>query len=147
MTDTITDPLITTDAAVTFTDVSMTFPDGTHALARTSFAVAAGEFVTVVGPSGCGKSTLLRIASGLTTPTTGSVNVDKSSLGYVFQDATLLPFEKLLQLDRVDTGHRNVCTNAVHHKSEQQKDEAATQITVLVCFCRKSRASSHLHQS
>ncbi len=97
MTDTITDPLITTDAAVTFTDVSMTFPDGTHALARTSFAVAAGEFVTVVGPSGCGKSTLLRIASGLTTPTTGSVNVDKSSLGYVFQDATLLPWRTVQQ--------------------------------------------------
>jgi NitT/TauT family transport system ATP-binding protein len=73
-----------------FHGVSMTFPDGTHALDTTEFGVGAGEFVTVVGPSGCGKSTLLRIASGLTPPTTGSVTVDRSSLGYVFQDATLL---------------------------------------------------------
>ncbi len=97
MTDTIPNPPVTTDVAVTFDDISMTFPDGTRALARTSFEVVAGEFVTVVGPSGCGKSTLLRIASGLTTPTTGSVQVDQSSLGYVFQDATLLPWRTVQQ--------------------------------------------------
>lgn len=77
-------------AVLAFHGVSMTFPDGTHAVDTTDFEVGSGEFVTVVGPSGCGKSTLLRIASGLTPPTTGSVTVDRSSLGYVFQDATLL---------------------------------------------------------
>jgi NitT/TauT family transport system ATP-binding protein len=77
-------------SALEFRDVSKTFKDGTRALDRTSFTVAPGEFVTVVGPSGCGKSTLLRIASGLERPTTGSVTVDKTSLGYVFQDPTLL---------------------------------------------------------
>ncbi|MGE0731250.1 MAG: ABC transporter ATP-binding protein [Acidimicrobiia bacterium] len=70
----------------------MTFPDGTVALEDVSFDVRAGEFVTVVGPSGCGKSTLLRIASGLTNATGGSVSVDRASIGYVFQDATLLPW-------------------------------------------------------
>ena len=72
--------------------MSKTFPDGTFALGSTTFDVAPGEFVTIVGPSGCGKSTLLRIASGLDTPSTGSVTVDRGSLGYVFQDATLLPW-------------------------------------------------------
>jgi phosphate transport system ATP-binding protein len=43
-----------------FEGVSMVYPDGTHALAETTFDVSPGEFVTVVGPSGCGKSTLLR---------------------------------------------------------------------------------------
>jgi NitT/TauT family transport system ATP-binding protein len=75
---------------LSFRGIGMTFPDGTHALDDVTFEVAPGEFVTVVGPSGCGKSTLLRIASGLTTPTRGSVAVDRASLGYVFQDATLL---------------------------------------------------------
>src|SRR5688500_7009655 len=76
--------------ALEFHDISKTFKDGTRALERTSFTVSPGEFVTVVGPSGCGKSTLLRIASGLERTPTGSVSVDKRSLGYVFQDATLL---------------------------------------------------------
>jgi NitT/TauT family transport system ATP-binding protein len=76
--------------ALSFNGISMVFPDGTHALRETTFNVRPGEFVTVVGPSGCGKSTLLRIASGLNTPTTGTVTVDRSSMGYVFQDSTLL---------------------------------------------------------
>jgi NitT/TauT family transport system ATP-binding protein len=98
MTDVLsTHALTSTDAALTFSDVSMTFPDGTHALASTSFDVNPAEFVTVVGPSGCGKSTLLRIASGLTKPTTGSVGIDRTSLGYVFQDATLLPWRNVMR--------------------------------------------------
>lgn len=75
-----------------FRDVAMTFPDGTTALSGVDLTVDRGEFVTVVGPSGCGKSTLLRIASGLTAATHGTSNVDTSRIGYVFQDATLLPW-------------------------------------------------------
>ena len=104
---------IAVSSALSFDSVSMVFPDGTHALNETSFHVAPGEFVTVVGPSGCGKSTLLRIASGLNQPTTGSVNVDRSSLGYVFQDSTLLQWrnvqrnvELLAELEGVDKTER-----------------------------------------
>ena len=82
-------------AALSFEHLSMTFPDGTEALSDVSFDVGSGEFVTVVGPSGCGKSTLLRIASGLTPATVGSVTVDRDHLGYVFQDATLLPWRNV----------------------------------------------------
>jgi NitT/TauT family transport system ATP-binding protein len=91
----------------------MTFPDGTATLIDISFAVQPGEFVTVVGPSGCGKSTLLRVASGLTEHTAGTVTVDRTSLGYVFQDATLLPWrtvqdnvELLAELQGVDKSTR-----------------------------------------
>ncbi|MEM7273171.1 MAG: ABC transporter ATP-binding protein [Actinomycetota bacterium] len=77
---------------LTFDGVGKIFPDGTEALAEVSFTVQPGEFVTVVGPSGCGKSTLLRIASGLDEATSGSCQVDRSNIGYVFQDATLLPW-------------------------------------------------------
>ena len=89
---------MSTAAAVTgtetlaFENVGMTFPDGTEAVRDVSFAIRKGEFVTVVGPSGCGKSTLLKIASGLLEPTSGRVIVDRDRLGYVFQDATLLPW-------------------------------------------------------
>jgi NitT/TauT family transport system ATP-binding protein len=85
-------PVLRDSAALSFDRVSMQFPDGTHALDAVTFDVRQGEFVTVVGPSGCGKSTLLRIASGLTDNTGGACRVDRASIGYVFQDATLLPW-------------------------------------------------------
>lgn len=79
-------------ALLSFNDVSMTFDDGTKALDNVSFGINAGEFVTVVGPSGCGKSTLLRIASNLEANTGGNCSIDRDSIGYVFQDATLMPW-------------------------------------------------------
>ena len=75
-----------------FTNVEMTFPDGTVALRGVDLTVNRGEFVTVVGPSGCGKSTLLRIASGLETASDGTATLGTDRIGYVFQDATLLPW-------------------------------------------------------
>jgi len=91
----------------------MIFPDGTEALRNISFELSKGEFVTIVGPSGCGKSTLLKIASGLLEPTNGSVEVDRERLGYVFQDATLLPWrtvsknvELLTELHGIDSQER-----------------------------------------
>jgi NitT/TauT family transport system ATP-binding protein len=78
--------------ALSFRAASMVFPDGTHAVDDVSFDVRPGEFVSVVGPSGCGKSTLLKIASGLLTHTAGSVDLADDNIGYVFQDATLLPW-------------------------------------------------------
>ncbi len=99
--------------ALRFKGVGLTYPDGTEALRDISFAIAPGEFVSVVGPSGCGKSTLLKLASGLIPETTGDVVVDRARLGYVFQDATLLPWrtvqknvELLPELHGVDKAER-----------------------------------------
>ena len=75
-----------------FSDVTKSFPNGTVALTGVDLSVRRGEFVTVVGPSGCGKSTLLRIASGLTDISGGVADVAAERVGYVFQDATLLPW-------------------------------------------------------
>ncbi|MEE9417360.1 MAG: ATP-binding cassette domain-containing protein, partial [Acidimicrobiales bacterium] len=98
---------------LSFKNLGMIFPDGTEALRDVSFDVASGEFVTVVGPSGCGKSTLLKVASGLLEHTSGDVDVDRKSLGYTFQDATLLPWrsvlrnvELLLELEGVSKSER-----------------------------------------
>jgi NitT/TauT family transport system ATP-binding protein len=74
--------------------ITKRFPSGVLALDDTSFAVGAGEFVSIVGPSGCGKSTALRLIADLTEPTTGSItwNGANPTLGFVFQDAALLPW-------------------------------------------------------
>ncbi|MCU1479162.1 MAG: ssuB [Subtercola sp.] len=81
-----------TDVLLDFANVELTFPDGTIALQGVDLVVKRGEFVTVVGPSGCGKSTLLRIASGLESASQGTAELGTDRIGYVFQDATLLPW-------------------------------------------------------
>jgi NitT/TauT family transport system ATP-binding protein len=85
-------PTATMSTTLSFDGVRMEFPDGTLAIEDASFAVAPGELVSIVGPSGCGKSTLLKIAAGLLDATAGEVSTGDGHLGYVFQDATLLPW-------------------------------------------------------
>ena len=80
-----------------FESTELTYPNGTVALSGVDLKVRAGEFVSVVGPSGCGKSTLLRIASGLESATGGYTQVGANRIGYVFQDATLLPWRSVKQ--------------------------------------------------
>jgi NitT/TauT family transport system ATP-binding protein len=85
-------PATATTTLLDFSNVAMQFKNGTIALSGVDLVVNRGEFVTVVGPSGCGKSTLLRIASGLETASEGVATVNTDRIGYVFQDATLLPW-------------------------------------------------------
>ena len=40
-----------------------------------SFAVAEGEFVSLLGPSGCGKTTTLRCIAGLESATSGEIHI------------------------------------------------------------------------
>lgn len=78
--------------------VSKTYPGGTHALAPITADIAPGAFVALLGPSGCGKSTLLRLLAGLETPSSGAIGWETSQrpaagdVGFVFQDATLMPW-------------------------------------------------------
>lgn len=73
-----------------------------------SLSMRSGENYAVVGPSGSGKTTLLSILGTLLTPTTGSVKIQgrpvdfhsqeallemrRNVIGFVFQQAKLLPF-------------------------------------------------------
>lgn len=64
-----------------------------------SFDVRPSEFISLVGPSGCGKTTFLRILDGLIPYDSGEILLDGKSViqptidkGFVFQDASLLPW-------------------------------------------------------
>lgn len=76
---------------VAFEEVGRSF-GSVEALAPCDLSVRRGEFVSIIGPSGCGKSTLLRLASQLDQPTAGTLEFATDSVGYVFQDATLMPW-------------------------------------------------------
>jgi len=114
----------TTAAALSFRGVGKVFPDGTEALRSITFDVGPSDFVTVVGPSGCGKSTLLKVASGLTARSSGELGVSGDNLGYVFQDATLLPWR---------TVQRNVELFAeLHGMDREARHRAAIEAIELV---------------
>ena len=68
-------------------------------LADISIEVEDGEFISILGPSGSGKSTILRLASKLISPSRGEItykNNKPPSIGFVFQDATLMPWRNVL---------------------------------------------------
>ena len=74
------------------------------ALADTSLAVEANQFICIVGPSGCGKSTLLRMMAGLETITSGVITIDgaavtgaRRDIGLVFQSPVMLPWRTILK--------------------------------------------------
>ena len=74
-----------------------------EAIRDASFALIAGEFVSVLGPSGCGKSTLLMMIAGLISPGAGKITVGGSpvrgprrEIGIVFQSPVLLPWRSII---------------------------------------------------
>ena len=78
----------------------------TKVLSGVDLTVETGEFLTILGPSGCGKSTLLRVVADLLEPLSGSITVldetphevrTRREVGFVFQDATLLPWRNVTQ--------------------------------------------------
>lgn len=81
-------------ALVALRSVRKSFADGVTALDGFDLDLRAGEFLSLVGPSGCGKSTALRLIAGLVAPDAGDIvwGGAKPEIGFVFQDATLLPW-------------------------------------------------------
>jgi NitT/TauT family transport system ATP-binding protein len=84
--------------------VTKTFGQGDDkvvALTPVDMHIEKGEFIAIVGPSGCGKSTLLRLISGLEDVTDGSIELGskdkKRPVGFVFQDAVLLPWKTVAE--------------------------------------------------
>lgn len=89
---------------ITFQNVSVQFPGASsRAVDDFSLEVPTGETTVFLGSSGCGKTTLIRCVNRMVQPTGGAVLIDNAdvskrppiqlrrSIGYVLQDAGLLP--------------------------------------------------------
>jgi NitT/TauT family transport system ATP-binding protein len=110
--------------------ISKRFPNGTQALCDLSFTLNAGDFVSLLGPSGCGKSTALRLIAGLLTPDGGTVefpgapakagatkNKAKPDMGFVFQDATLMPWAEALANVRLPLDLRHLARSEANDRA------------------------------
>lgn len=81
-------------------NVSKTFDDRTEALRDVDLSIDPGSFTSLLGPSGCGKTTLLKLIANLASPSKGTITTSFSgpgSVGYVFQDPTLMPWADVTQ--------------------------------------------------
>ncbi len=105
------------------------------ALSGISASFQAGETCMLLGPSGSGKTTLLSILGGLLTPTAGRVEfhgqqVDfrrprmlarlrRSSIGFVFQHAQLLPFLSIRENLRFVARHAGLAPAALRSRIDE----------------------------
>ncbi|MCB2055356.1 MAG: ABC transporter ATP-binding protein, partial [Geminicoccaceae bacterium] len=74
---------MSTPSSVRFESVTKRFGP-VEAVREVSFAIEAGELVTLLGPSGCGKTTTLRMIAGLELATSGTIFIGE-------RDVTALP--------------------------------------------------------
>lgn len=112
-----------------FRNLSKSFTtDGQYhsVLSNLSLSINEGEFVAIAGPSGCGKSTLIRLTAGLDHPDSGEILAQNGAerLGYVFQEAALLPWRTLT--DNVAIG--------LETKGVSKADRTAEAATLLRTF-------------
>lgn len=109
-------------------DLKAVFPDGNgglHALGAVTFSVCPQEFLCVLGPSGSGKSTLLRILAGLLPPTSGQVTFsgqEKPRIGFVFQQANLMPWRTVQENITLPLELENVSAENARQKAQELID-------------------------
>ncbi len=97
-------------ALISLNEVHKVYPLGktkVHAVKGVTFAIEAGDFVSIAGPSGSGKTTILNMIGCIDTPTEGRVVIQGTNtkelkdkeittlrhdvLGFIFQNFNLIP--------------------------------------------------------
>ena len=80
---------------IEFEDVNKAF-NGYTVFKGLSVRIRKGEIVGLLGRSGVGKSTKLRRITGLILPDSGTIKVNSSRIGYIFQEHRLIPWRTAL---------------------------------------------------
>ena len=116
---------------------------GLHAVQDVSFALKAGEIVSVIGPNGAGKTTLFNVISGIYLPNTGRVHLKgedvtgmasfelaRRGLSRTFQNLQI--FQSMSVLENVMVGHHlsergPVLADLLGLPSSRQRSRAAEE--------------------
>ncbi len=111
---------------ITLEGVGKRFGDGPLVLDGIDLAVRKGEFISLIGPSGCGKSTILRLLAGLSPLSAGSIVIDgmtplnaREETFFVFQDANLLPWLRVLENVEVPMRLRGIARDRRRERAEE----------------------------
>jgi ABC-2 type transport system ATP-binding protein len=100
---------------LTINDLRKTYAGGFEALKGVSLDIQEGEIIALLGPNGAGKTTLISTVCGITTATSGQVQVAghdivrdfraaRSLIGLVPQEINLEPFETVQNTVRFSRG-------------------------------------------
>ncbi|SFG83001.1 phosphonate transport system ATP-binding protein [Desulfotomaculum arcticum] len=119
----------------------------TPALDKVSFAVRAGEFVSIIGPSGAGKSTILRCINRMIELTGGEISFDgvlasklkkrelrklRTRIGMIFQHYNLV--DRLTVIENVlhgRLGYKSTLAGVLGRYSREEKRQAYKIIKIL----------------
>ena len=140
-----------TGFSVSCRDVSVRFfteHRSVTALKDVNLDIRTGEFLSLLGPSGCGKSTFLRVVADLIAPSGGSLKVLgttpqtarlRRDIGFVFQDAALLPWRTAIQ-------NVELPLEVARGKTQASKAARATPRELLELVGLKGSESAYPHE-
>ncbi len=115
---------MTPPPAIRLRGVVKRYESGVTALGPIDLDIVQGDFVALLGPSGCGKSTALRLIAGLAQPSEGHVEMAARSIGFVFQDPTLMPWASIRDNVRLPLKLKHVSRT----ESDPRVDAALAQV-------------------
>mgnify|MGYP006076703127 FL=1 len=102
-------------AIVSVQNVRKTYADGFEALKNVNLEIKEGEIIALLGPNGAGKTTLISTICGISSLTSGKINVDgmdissdyrkvRAMIGLVPQEIALEPFETVINSVKFSRG-------------------------------------------
>ena len=124
-------PLVVTEGAIDFRNVSFSYPSGQTVLKDFTLHVPGGQKVGLVGRSGAGKSTIVALLQRLYDPGSGEVLIDGQIISHVTQ-ASLRSSIAVVQQD-ISLFHRSLLENLRYGRPEASDEEVFSAVEAARC--------------
>jgi ATP-binding cassette subfamily B protein len=124
-------PLVVTEGAIDFRNVSFSYPSGQTVLKDFTLHVLGGQKVGLVGRSGAGTSTIVALLQRLYDPGSGAVLIDGQVIAHVTQ-ASLRSSIAVVQQD-ISLFHRSLLENLRYGRPEASDEEVYRAVEAARC--------------